>query len=471
MDKEPDKMQEGNEFQQVLKKYQEMLERKVSYFFDVEEYEEIIDYYLDVRDFKLAQEAVSLALIQHPGTYDLFIKLVHIHLESGKPVQAMEVLNMLPEYEKDNAEFFLLKGTALAQLGKVREAEKTFDEALSKSEDDEAETLINISIAFENARQYRLAVKYLRMAYEKDPSNITVLYDLGYYYERLHNYHPSIKFYNRYLDIDPFSENVWYNLGVVYYKINKIDKAIEAYDYAIAVNPTYPSAYFNKANIYANNKEYVKAIKVYNDFLELEPENVQGWCYLGECYEETGYYLKALEIYKKVITIDNSWPDGWYGAGIALMYLEKYREAVTYLLKAIEFEKDNSEYWFTLAENYEKDGRIRDARKSYEQVTMLDHDDREAWIRLAYIYINEKEYDKALVVLRDAYQHNFTSQDIIYMLAAVYFKTNDRTAGLRFLEKAAENGEGGLNNFFDIYPEGESDSQVRKIINKDQKSE
>ena len=295
-------MQEGNEFQQVLRKYQEMIERKVSYFFDVEEYEEIIDYYLDIRDFKLAQEAVGIALVQHPGSYDLMVKLIHIHLESGKPVQALQVLNSLPDYEKDNAEFHLLKGTALAQIGKVREAERTFDIALEKSDDDEAETLINISIAFENARHYRLAVKYLRLAYELDPTNITVLYDLGYYYERLHNYHLSIKFYNRYLDIDPFSENVWYNLGVVYYKINKTEKAMEAYDYAITVNPSYASAYFNKANIFANDKEYVKAIKVYDDFLELEPDNVQGWCYLGECYEETGHFEKALEIYKKVIS-------------------------------------------------------------------------------------------------------------------------------------------------------------------------
>ena len=213
MDKEPDKMQEGNEFPEVLRKYQEMIERKVSYFFDVEEYEEIIDYYLDIRDFRLAQEAVGIALIQHPGSYDLMIKLVHIYLESGKAAHALEVLNSLPEYERDGTEFFLLKGTALAQLGKLRDAERMFDTALGKSVDEEAETLINISIAFENARHYRLAVKYLRMAYELDPFNITVLYDLGYYYERLHNYHLSIKFYNRYLDIDPFSENVWYNLG------------------------------------------------------------------------------------------------------------------------------------------------------------------------------------------------------------------------------------------------------------------
>ena len=463
-------MQEGNEFQQVLKRYREMIERKVSYFFDVEEYEEIIDYYLDIRDFLLAREAVGIALVQHPGSYELLVKQVHIHLESGKPVLALETLDELPEYERDNSEFFLLKGTALAHLGKVREAERMFDAALEKSDDDEAETLINISIAFENVRHYRLAVKYLRLAYEKDHYNITVLYDLGYYYERLHNYQLSEKFYNRYLDIDPFSENVWYNLGVVYYKINKTEKSLEAYDYAIAVNPSYASAYFNKANIFANNKDYLKAIRVYEDFLDLEPDNVQGWCYLGECYEETGHYGKALDIYKKVIRIDNAWPDGWYGAGIAMMYLKHYREASTYLLKAIEFDKDNSEFWFTLAENYEKDGKLDEAIKSYKQVTLLDRDDREAWIRLAFVYINNLEFEKSLVVLRDAYQHNFSSQDITYMLSAVYYRLHDETAGLRFLEKAVELGEGALKIFFRIYPDGKDNENIKSIINKDQKS-
>lgn len=460
-------MQEGSDFQQILQRYEDMIRKEVSYFFDIEEFEDIIDYFLDMDAFQEAYEAAEMAVRQHPGSFEIKLKKVHIHLESGKPALALEELLEFPDYESDNSEYYLLKGTSLAQLGKFREAEKVFDLAVENSNEDKVDILINISIAFENLKQYTPAIKYLKEAFALEPFNLTVLYDLGYYYERIHNFSASVDFYNKYLDIDPFSENVWYNLGVIYYKINKLEKALQAYDYAIAINPSYASAYFNKANIYANENNYVRAIKVYNDFIEVDPENLQAWCYLGECYEETGNYKKALEIYKKVIEIDNTYADGWFGAGISLMYLDKLKESASYVLKAIDFEKDNTEYWFTLGEIYEKLGFVNEARKCYTHVTGLDKTDREAWIRLAFIYLNESNLPKTLETLREAYQNNFTSQDILYMLSAVYFRAADEAAGVKFFEKAIEQGEGGRHLFFEIFPEGRYHEKIRNFLKKD----
>ena len=459
-------MWEDNEFQQVLNRYMTMVSEKRSLFFDVDEFEDIIDYYLDDREFENAYEAARLGILQHTDSGELKIKLVHIHLEAGKPNLALEILNEFSQIEKKDPEYFLLKGTSLVQLTNFREAEKCFDHALEASGDDMVEVLINISIAFENARQYKYALKYLLMALELEPDNLSVIYDIAYYYERTSEYPRSISYYNLYLDQDPFSENVWYNLGVIYFKTNDWDKALECYDYAIAINPSYGSAYFNKANIYANNGNYLRAIKVYNEFLEIEPKNLQGWSYLGECYEETGNFDKSLEIYKKIISIDNTYPEGWYGAGLSLMNKDQLTDAVTYILKAIEFDRENPEYWFTLGEIYELQDLASEARKCYRNVCMLDPEDRESWIRLSRLYIDEFEYADALVVLREAYQNNFNCQDIIFMMSAVYYKLGDEQAGLSFLEKGLEIGKGGLKLFYSIYPEGVTDETIKKLLGK-----
>jgi len=54
MDRFRQQMQEEDEFRQVLERFEDMVERKSAYFFDVEEFELIIDYYLDIRNFKKA---------------------------------------------------------------------------------------------------------------------------------------------------------------------------------------------------------------------------------------------------------------------------------------------------------------------------------------------------------------------------------------------------------------------------------
>ena len=375
MDIGPERMQGDNEFEQVLQKYEDMLKSRKSYFFDIGEFEEIIDYYLDVREFREAGEAAKKALRQHPNSYEIRIKLVHIQIESGNSELALETLNNFAEYEKDDSDYFLLKGTALVNSLRFKEAEKAFDIALKKNSAAAVDIYINISIAFENARQYNYALKYLGSAYMEEPENLTVLYDLGYYYERVQNFKASIEFYNKFLDVDPYSENVWYNLGVIHSKVNNLDKAIECYDFAISINPSYGSAYFNKANIYANQDNYSTAIDTYIEFLEIEPENLQAWSFLGECYEETGDHEKALEIYSSIIEMDNTFADGWYGAGLALMHTEKLTEAASYVLKALDFESENPEYWFTLADIYSLQSLLSEAVKCYAHVCKLDSSD------------------------------------------------------------------------------------------------
>ena len=464
MDTEREKMREENEFQQVIERYEEMVRKSRSSFFDVEEFEQIIDYYLDLRLFTQAHEASEFARSQHPNSPDILIKVIHIYIENGKPLPAMEFINKLPAWEDENPEVSLLKGTALSQLGRMREAEKHFDQALALSEDDKVEILLNISMTFESARQYGLAVKYLLKAWEYEPDNLAVLYDLGYFYERLHNYKQSLRFYDLYLDEDTFSDNVWFNLGIVLYKLKESRKAIEAYDYAIALNPSYASAYFNKANIYAEQDDYANAIRVYSEFLELEPEHVQAWCYLGECYEEMGDYLEALNIYKKVIEIDNTNPEGWFGSGISLMYLKRLDEAKAYILKAIEFDSHNPEFWFTLADIYESTECVDEAIKCYKQTTILDKGDHEAWIRWASLYFKQKKYESAQMVLREAYRHNFNIPRILFYIAATYFKLNDPVTGLTFIEKGLAIDERELKEFFLLYPEGRTDTRISNLL-------
>src|SRR6056297_1321392 len=110
-------MQNENNFQYMLQRFEDMLSSNKSYFFDVEDFEEIIDYYLDIRDFKNAKAACLKAESQHPASYEIKIKKVHLYLESGKPALALDELNSFSELETDDYEYHLLKGTALAQLG------------------------------------------------------------------------------------------------------------------------------------------------------------------------------------------------------------------------------------------------------------------------------------------------------------------------------------------------------------------
>ncbi len=457
---------ENEEFLLLLQKYEKMRSNDNSTFFDVEEFEQIIDYYLDEFLYDDASRAAELGSIQHPASVEIKYKVVHIYLEQGMGKPALEMLGKIPKWEHSNPEYYYLKGTALCLNGKIHDAEKNFDEGLSLSSEDPFEALLNISIAFENARQYNLAIKYLERAHLENPEFLSVIYDLGYFYERLDNFNKSVDYYQKYLDLDPFSENVWYNLGVAYFKLEQPELALKAYDYSIAINPDYASAYFNKANTYGSMEKYDKAVEVISEFIEIEPENSQALNFLGDCYEQLENYEKALEVYKKVIALDNTDSEGWFGAGMVQYQLNKYEEAAIYLLKALEFDPQNTDYWINLGYIYEESDRGAEAVKCYKQVIKIDKTDYDAWVSLTSLLLDQLDLTNALAALREAYTQFPEDEKISLNLAICHFLSGKKDLGLKFLEIAMRKAPHLVSDFTESYSYSLWDKSTKALIKK-----
>ena len=455
---------ENEEFQVLLRKYEDMRSGSQSIFFDVEEFEQIIDYYLDDFQYDEAKEAAQLGKQQHPASVEIKYKFIHIYIEQGQPKKALALLEEIPVWEENNPERYFLKGTALCLLNRLKEAEAQFDHGLEISSEDTFDALVNISIAFENVRHFELAIKYLIQAYHQQKENLSVLYDLGYFYDRLHRFDESLKYYQQYLDLDPYSDNVWYNLGIVYHKLENFEKAVEAYDFSIVINPDYASAYFNKASVWVQARKFDKAIGTYKDFLEVEPESTQAYCYMGDCFEQMNQLDDALGSFQRVIELDNTDPEGWFGAGMIYHRLGRSQEAITYILKAIEFDQNNLDYWINLGYANEDAGLTEEALKCYGYVTRVDSADLDGWMALAGLLMKEGLFVEALGSLREAFVHHVEDAGIRIKMSVCHLKLDQVDLALKFLEEGLSI-DGSLESEFSYYyPEGSRIAKVDSII-------
>jgi len=455
---------ENEEFQVLLRKYEDMRSGSQSIFFDVEEFEQIIDYYLDDFQYDEAKEAAHLGKQQHPASVEIKYKFIHIYIEQGQPKKALSLLEEIPVWEENNPERYFLKGTALCLLNRLKEAESQFDRGLEISIEDTFDALVNISIAFENVRHFELAIKYLIQAYRQQKENLSVLYDLGYFYDRLHRFDESLKYYQQYLDLDSYSDNVWYNIGIVYHKLEKFEKAVEAYEFSIAINPDYASAYFNKASVWVNAGKFDRAIKTYKEFLEVEPESTQAYCYMGDCFEQMNQLDDALGSFKKVIELDNTDPEGWFGAGMVYHRTGMYQEAITYILKAIEFDNNNLDYWINLGYANEDAGLIEEAIKCYGYVTKVDTDDLDGWMALTGLLMKEGYYEKALSFLREAFVHHPQEAGVKIKMAVCHLKLEEKDLAKKFLQEALVANSSLVSDFDYYFPEGTRDDDIERII-------
>ncbi len=457
---------EGGDLQKLLNRFEDMLRKNTRYFFDVIEFEGLIDYYLDMNKFQKAIKVCDIALSQHPGSSSIRLKKAQIYIEKGDPLQGIRLIEQLEELEQDNYELYLLKGTAYCHMNKTREAIQTFDYALQLSIDNQEELLYEIAAAFEYANQFKVALDYLLKAYEWDDQNLPVIYDIANCYERLHNHEKSIAFYLRYIDLEPFSEHVWYNIGALYYKTGRFEQAIEAYDFAIAINDRYASAFFNKANTLANWGKYEEAIEAYKDFLDLDPENEEAWCYLGECYEKTAQYDRAMEHYKKAIELDHEYADGWFGMGICHMFMEHYKQAETYIRKAIRLEDDNPEYWFALGNLMQSMDRYDDAAGSYRKAIELDPYDYETWLNYSELEYNKKGAVKAILLLKEGYSYNTDIAEISFRLAAFYLVSGQEKLALKFIEKGLKLDPHEYQEVLRFYSGAGVNKKINELVKK-----
>lgn len=444
--------QEEDESLEVIKRYRDMLLYNSNAYFDLYEYEFIIDYFADRFNYKDAIGAVKHALNHHPCASSIKLRYVQLLIETGKPAKALGMIRCIGEDEASNYELFLAKGIALNLTGKFREAKKSFDHAIRLSKDSREEVAYNVAQSYMQIGKHPHAIKYLLLAYKFNRENLLVLYDLAVTYGKLERPEKSIEYYNKYLDLDPFAEHVWNNLGLVCASVEDFNRAREAFDFAMALNPQYFSAYYNKADLHIYNNDLPGAIAVYQDILLFDSSNTKALSELGNCYEECGRYVEALKAYDSAIIISCDCSDAWFGKGLVYFRQKKYRLGISSFKKAIEFQPGNADYWFMLGEAFARTRKLDQAIRAYSKATELNPLDFEAWMACAQVMFRKKRIGEAIHILIQLYQQNHENPTLNYRLAAYHAYQSDYTNACKYFDKALKLNYHEHGEMFRLYP-------------------
>src|SRR5690606_11156557 len=91
--------EEEEEYQMSLSRFEAMLKTNKVFFFDSEEFENIIFHYLDTGKSNLAKRALKLGLEQHPRSTGLKLVQVEMLVYENKLDLAEKMLNELGELE------------------------------------------------------------------------------------------------------------------------------------------------------------------------------------------------------------------------------------------------------------------------------------------------------------------------------------------------------------------------------------
>ncbi len=463
--KEEDEKYRDEDIVGAVNRFKRSLVSGMTKYFDVAEFEGIVEQLLDEGDFNGAEIAAKQGIQIHPNAISLQLKHAQVLISRGEFKEALEMLSMIEKIEMNSPDLHLLKGSAQMMTDNETEALLSFKKAIKYAGSEIDDILYNISSAYIQVGEIPKALYYLEKTIKANPKNEMALYDLGFFYDQTGKYKKSISFYNKYLDLDPFSHAVWFNLGTVFNKTNKHKKAIEAYEFALALKDDFYMALFNIGNAFANSEKYEKAIEKYKEFIAVEPNNDDAYCYIGECYLNLNKEKKAAVYYRKALDKNKKNDVAWLGLGLIFWINKKFEESIVHIKKAIKIDAKNAEYWLTLGKVNADFNKKESAIKALKHAARLDAGNTEIWLTWAELFLAFDEMNSAIRIVRKGIKNN-TDSVLKYRLVALLLESGKEREALKLLKIAMEQEFEMINFLFDIYPDSASNKKLKKAVDK-----
>jgi len=451
-----------DEIKDLVDKFEQKIKFNQNFFFDVEEYEILIDYYIDNENIPYTHQLIQHAVSQHPDSVGILLKKAQLYAYADNTDKALELLAKLEDMDPDNSDVFFTKGAIYSQLKRYEKAIEEYHKAIKRAEELD-EVYINIAFEYENLGNYDKAIEYLKKALEISPENEMVLYELSMSFEFAKRNDESIDFFKDYLNENPYSYVAWLNLGTAYNSQDLNEKAVQAFDYAIAIDDLNSSAYYSKAATYVGMEEYVKAIDVYNEILLMDKNSAIPYYYIGECYEKMEDFNAAIDYHSRSIKHDEYFSDAWLGRGISFYELKKVPQSIHDIKKAISLNEDNAEYQLILAEILHKE-KMEGATEIYQKVINEDPNNTDAWLDYSDSLRDNGDIEAAIEIISNGLNAMPKNVELYYRLAAYQLLNREVKTAYITIAIALEIDAEPLSDFFDYISELKLEAYFIEII-------
>ncbi len=435
---------------ELVQKFEAMIENNDELYFETEEYEEIIIHYLEMGDISFADMATKYGLKIHPNSLDLKVKQFEVLLELEKYAEAKHLMAELKPSCTDNTDFLVCCAKYYSNLGNPRRSIEYCELALELKEEENflhnfiADEYINLEDPFKALKHYKLALSF-------DQLDDYALENVMVCYNQLKRGDEAIEFLNGYLDQFAFSETAWYEYGQFYFNKKNYEEAIRGFDYLLAINSQSIGVYANKAACYEAMGEWQKAISVYEEMLELEYTKSFTFYKIGLCYKENKQPVQALNAFQKSLRDDPQFYLSMMEQSYLYEEIGSMREALHFAEEAVSLNETSLDYQKRLAFLYIDAGKFEESLECLKKLVSYEPTRFYNWYAHSEVLMLIGEYEEAVTVLSEAIRkHN--RGELYYQLSNCYFHLNNQKKGRASLAKALELDPQLLEDMQQKYP-------------------
>ena len=263
------------------------------------------------------------------------------------------------------------------------------------------------------------------------------------------------------------NEEDYYKIGVIKFKLKKYEESIQAFDKTISLNPKHKKAYTNKGTNLIFLNKLKEAIEVFNKAIAIDPNYDIAYYQKGVAEEKNNDKQNAFLSLKKAYDITKN-PYYALQAGIIANHLGRFKDSEKYLDRAMALIKEKNDIMFyNLAIAKFENNKINESLKIINKAININPQKHEYLYLKASIYLNKKDYNKAIPLYNNVILKNPENITAHINLAIAYENSGNILKAIEILEKISnKNHLLALNNLGILYKKQKNYKKAIEIFQK-----
>lgn len=457
--------QEDHEYNASLSRFENMMKSDKVFFFDSDEFEEIIYHYIDMGKMQLAKKALNIAMSQHPSSSNLMLIQAEVLIHDDKLEMAEKILSDLKKLDPNNDEVYIQKSNIYSKKGEHELAISELKDALNITED-KSDIYHIIGMEYMFMDDLEKAKDYFILCLENDIEDHSALYNVVYCFEFLDQFDEAIFYLESFIDKNPYSEVAWHQKGRMAMYVKNYEDAYNCFDYASLIDENFLGAILEKGKALQKLKRYEEAIQVYKSTFSSGDPSAYTYLRIAKCYQKLKNDKLCLMFLYKATNEDPLFDKAW--RSLASYYFKKadYNKSLYYINKAIQTETGHYKNWEIYIENHLLLKNDEEVVYGFEQMINTGDVDVEDFIVYVDVLAENERYDLAIALLETGLAYYKDHIQINYRLIGLYLLTNKNKEASDLLAISITIFPIDLFLMYEIYPKLAGNTVVKALFDQ-----
>ena len=454
---DPEELEEKEELEASLRRFQEMVERQGHAFFDEDEYIYIIDHFMAMEELGMAEKAIAQSLERYPDNVALQLRQVGLLSARQLPEAALRMLRKIDLEHPEPDGFSLYEEAVLyLDLQQWEVAEAKFNAVLSLPKEEKEEVLQDpnfyndLSELYKTRGKLLMAVTAKMEAIRKKCASLVDLNELIRQISQTGQTESALRFFSERTDENPLSAPDWFCLGKLQMVAEQYSDATASLHnvQALCGEQTEATAELAAIQILTGARQSGEAsLDLYLEQHHCTPnERRRGYDQVAQYAFDRSLYTLCTRFCQKAIDTQRENIFGYLLMALALGETNQYEQGVQVLEKALHFHPDHLEAKLLISEYLTHIGRVEDAGTILRNCCIRYPEEDSVWLYYTLFLTRCGFLDESINLLNSAVASR-NNPRFIYRLANCYFIKGENQLGRFYLNMAYSEDPEWLEEF------------------------